>query len=129
MPRAELTERYHIVGACTLVKASNTNSVPIRLLNPTTQPIQIYRRTRLGTLSPVSPDTFELLRADQEAEQEREVLTAVDADPPSPLESMHNTQRIMNRLLSLSSFSNVKFWNAILTYVDIILMHSAYLVA
>lgn len=88
VPRAELTERYQIAGASELVKVSSTNSVPIRLLNPTTQPVRIYRRTRLGQFSLVPSDiaTFELLQAEQEAEKEREVPTAVDTDPSSPLD-------------------------------------------
>lgn len=55
VPRAELTERYQIAGACELVKVFSTNSVPIRLLNPTTQPVRIYRKTRLGKCSLIPP--------------------------------------------------------------------------
>ena len=88
VPRVELTERYQIAGACELVRVSATNSVPIRLLNPTTQPVRIYRRTRLGQFSLVPSDiaTFELLQAEQEAEKDKEVPTAVDTDPSSPLD-------------------------------------------
>ena len=49
--RAELAERYHILGAAQLVKVSSSQTVPIRLLNPTNQPVRIYRRTRLAQFS------------------------------------------------------------------------------
>lgn len=86
-PRAELTERYQIMGAAQLVKVSNDNCIPVRLLNPTNQPVRIYRRTRLAKLSFVDPEiaTFDLLQSDIEAEAQREVPTAVDVDPRVPL--------------------------------------------
>ena len=60
-PRHELTERYNIIGAAEIVTISEQNTIPIRLLNPTDQPITIYRCTRLGQFSPAEADiaTFE----------------------------------------------------------------------
>ena len=45
----DLPSRYNILAATQLVKTWEGNSVPVRLLNPTEQPIKIFRRTRLGT--------------------------------------------------------------------------------
>ena len=60
--RAELPEKYSIIGAAELVKLSSENTVPIRLMNPTAKPVRIYRRTKLATFSSVDPniETFEL---------------------------------------------------------------------
>ena len=86
--RAELAERYHILGAAQLVKVSNSQTVPIQLLNPTNQPVRIYRRTRLAQFSAADPEiaTFDLAQADLEAEAGREVPTPLDTEPRVPLD-------------------------------------------
>ena len=86
--RAELAERYHISGAAQLVKVSNSQTVPIRLLNPTNQPVRIYRRTRLAQFSAADPEiaTFDLAQSDLEAEARREVPTPLDTEPRVPLD-------------------------------------------
>lgn len=87
-PRQEFMERYQLAGAAELVNVWDNNSVPIRLLNPTNQPIQIYRKTRLGQISFVDNEiaTFNLHKSDLQAEASREVPTAVDCDPPAPFD-------------------------------------------
>ena len=40
-PRAELPERYQIMGAAEIVTTSQTGTISIRLLNPTSQPVKI----------------------------------------------------------------------------------------
>lgn len=81
-PRHELTERYNILGAAEIVAISDQNTIPIRLLNPTNQPIKIYRRTRLGQFSPADADisTYELMQSDIETESKREIPMATDKD-------------------------------------------------
>lgn len=87
-PRQEFVDRYQIVGAAEIVQVWDNHSVPIRLLNPTSQPVKIYRCTRLGHFSPVQADitTFDLRQSDLEAEAGREVPTTVDSEVPAPLD-------------------------------------------
>lgn len=86
-PRVELPHRYNILGAAQIVKTWEGNTVPVRLLNPTSQPIKIFRRTRLGECTPVDPTiaTYDLLQSDIEAEATREIPTALDKEPRTPL--------------------------------------------
>ena len=86
-PRDELPHRYNIMGASQVVKTWERNSVPVRLLNPTDQPIKIFRRTRLGEFTPVDPTiaTYDLLQSDIEAEATRDIPTALDKEPRTPL--------------------------------------------
>lgn len=84
--RQDFVDRYQIVGATELVSVWD-NTVPIRLLNPTNQPVWIYRRTRLGQMTFVDPGdiaTFDLHKSDLEAEAAREIPAAVDRDVPIP---------------------------------------------
>ena len=46
-----LAERYSLLGAVALVTISDTNTIPFRVINPTSQPVTIYRRTNLGHIS------------------------------------------------------------------------------
>ena len=87
-PRRALTERYNIIGAAELVKISDQNTIPIRLLNPTNQPIKIYRCTSLGQFLQAEADiaTFELARSDLEAEAKREIPMATDTDTRNVLD-------------------------------------------
>lgn len=87
-PRQEFVDRYQLAGAAELVTVWDNNSVPIRLLNPTNQPIRIYRKTRLGQISFVDKGiaAFDLHKSDLKAEASREVPTAVDRDSPTPLD-------------------------------------------
>ena len=87
-PRQEFVSRYQLAGAAELVTVWENNTVPVRLLNPTNQPVRIYRKTRLGQVSFVDPEiaAFDLHKADLKAEASREVPTAVDRDPPIPLD-------------------------------------------
>ena len=54
-PRDELPRRYNIMGAGQLVKTWEGNYIPVWLLNPTNQPIKIFRRTPLGEFTPMDP--------------------------------------------------------------------------
>lgn len=86
-PRDELPHRYNIMGASQLVKTWEGNSIPVRLLNPSNQPVKIFCHTRLGEFTPVDPTiaTYDLLQSDIEAEATREIPTAIDKNPRTPL--------------------------------------------
>ena len=101
-PRDELAARYNLIGGATLVKVSTEKTIPFRLLNPTNQPIKIYRCTRLGELKPLTADiaTFELLRSDIEAETTREVPMATDTDPHTAFD-LNNTDLTPEQQTSL----------------------------
>ena len=49
-PRMDLPHRYSIFGASELVKVAEDGSVPVRMINPSVQPVKIYRKTRLADL-------------------------------------------------------------------------------
>ena len=101
----------------TLVKVSSEKTTPFRLLNPTNQPIKIYRRTRLGELTPLTADiaTFELLRSDIEAETTREVSMATDTDPHTAF-NLNNTDLTPDQQTSLRTllhtYDDVVAYNA-----------------
>ena len=88
-PKSTLATRYYVIGAAQIVKVWDNNCVPIRILNPTNQPVRIYRRTCLGnfTLTDSEIATFDLIQSDIEAEAEREVPTPLDVDPHDPLDT------------------------------------------
>ena len=46
-----LAERYSLLGAAALVTISDTNTIPFRVINPTSQPVTIFRRTNPGHIS------------------------------------------------------------------------------
>ena len=46
-----LIECYNLCGAAALVQVSENNTIPFRVINPTFQPVTIYRRTNLGQFS------------------------------------------------------------------------------
>lgn len=48
-----LAERYHLQGAAALVKVAEGETVPFRLINPTSKPITLYKGASLGTFSEV----------------------------------------------------------------------------
>ena len=53
-PASQLSVRYNLAGVVTLVSVSD-ETVPERILNPTTQPIKIYRNMKLGHFEKVEP--------------------------------------------------------------------------
>jgi len=61
-PRSDLPHRSSIFGASGLVKVAKDGSIPIRMVNPSAQPVKIYRRTRLADFEQVDHNiaTFQL---------------------------------------------------------------------
>jgi len=45
-PRSDLPYRYSIFGASEIVKVAEDGSIPVRRVNPSAQPVKIYRTTR-----------------------------------------------------------------------------------
>ena len=48
IPRSDLSHRYSISGAAEIVKVSKNGTIPIRLVNPSAQPVKVFREIRLG---------------------------------------------------------------------------------
>ena len=51
-PNSKLAERYNVCGASQLVSFSEHHTFPFRVLNPTNQPVTIYRCSTMGTFTP-----------------------------------------------------------------------------
>lgn len=52
-----LAERYNLQGTAALVKVTDGQSVPFRLINPTSKPITLYKGASLGTFSEADGDS------------------------------------------------------------------------
>ena len=55
-PRSDVPHRYSVFGASELVRVNDDGTVPIRMVNPSTQPVKIFRRTRLADFGQVDND-------------------------------------------------------------------------
>ena len=55
-PNSRLAERYHLQGAALLAVVPLGNQVPFRILNPTSQPVTLYRETNLRSFQELAPD-------------------------------------------------------------------------
>lgn len=55
-PNSRLAVRYHLQGAALLAVVSPGNQVPFWILNPTSQPVTLYRETNLGSFQELAPD-------------------------------------------------------------------------
>ena len=42
---SELRHRYSVFGAAELVKVSSDATIPVRMVNPSSQPVMIFRKT------------------------------------------------------------------------------------
>ena len=64
----DLPHRYSIFGAAEIVKVSENGTIPIRSVNLSTQPVKVFRETRLGDFASVGDEveTFELNEFPQE---------------------------------------------------------------
>ena len=62
IPRSDLPHHYSIFGAAEIVKVSENGTIPIRVVNPSAQPVKVCRETRQGDFSSVEDEveTFEL---------------------------------------------------------------------
>ena len=111
-PRSTLPEKYSVFGASELVRVSEDGIVPIRLINPSFQPVKIYRRTRLGDFEQVDSAiaTFELNSMEH------------SKTPPSQTinDSQHNYSNLPDLSDSvLSDGDKVKFRNLFHEYHDV----------
>ena len=51
-----MAERYHLQGAASLVTIAADQTVPFRLINPTSRPVTLYKGATLGTFSAADRD-------------------------------------------------------------------------
>ena len=61
-PKSDLPHRYSVFGVSELVKVSSDATIPVRMVNPSAQPVKIFRRTKLADFERVDNDvaTFEI---------------------------------------------------------------------
>ena len=55
-PKSDLPHRYSVFGASELVKVSSDATIPVRMVNPSAQPVKIFRRTKLADFERVDND-------------------------------------------------------------------------
>ena len=62
IPKSDLCHRYSVFGASELVSVAVDGMIPIRSVNPSFQPVNIYHRTHLPDSEEVDQNvaTFEL---------------------------------------------------------------------
>ena len=60
--KSDLPHRYSVFGASELVKVSSDATIPVRIVNPSAQPVEIFRSTKLADFERVDNDlaTFEI---------------------------------------------------------------------
>ena len=60
-PRSDLPHRHSIIGAAEIVKVPDNGTIPTRMVNPSAQPVKVFRETGLGDFSIVGDevDTLE----------------------------------------------------------------------
>ena len=60
--KSDLPHRYSVFGTSELVKVSSDATIPARMVNPSAQPVKIFRRTKLADFERVDNDlaTFEV---------------------------------------------------------------------
>ena len=65
-PRTNLCHRYSVFGDSELVSVADDGTVPVRKVNPSSQPVTIYCRTRLANCEEVDQNiaTFEIAASD-----------------------------------------------------------------
>ena len=61
-PKSDFPHRYSVFGASELVIVSGDATIPVRMVNPSAQPVKIFRRTKLADFERVDNDlaTFEI---------------------------------------------------------------------
>ena len=57
-PRTNFCHRYSVFGASELVSVADDGTVPVRIVNPSSQPVKIYRRTQLANFEEVDQNTL-----------------------------------------------------------------------
>ena len=61
VPRNDLPHRYSSFGESELAKVTEDGTLPVRMVNPSTRPVEIFRKTRLGDFERVEDriETFQ----------------------------------------------------------------------
>ena len=61
-PKSYLLHRFSVFGASELVKVSSDATIPVRIVNPSAQPVKSFRKTKLADFERVDNDlaTFEI---------------------------------------------------------------------
>lgn len=110
IPRCGLAEKYSVFAASELVHVSDVGTIPMRIINPSSQPVKIFRRTRLGDFEEVvsSIATFELNELNSQGNSR---------SPPSA--TVDSAQRDYSNLPDLSDADKIKFRDLFHNYRDV----------
>ena len=111
-PRSTLPEKYSVFGASELVRVSEDGTIPMRIINPSLQPVKIHRRTKLGDFEEVDSSiaTFEL-----------NSIGCANTPPSPTVDNFHRDYSDLPNLSDsgLSEGDEVKFKNLFQRYRDV----------
>ena len=118
-PKRILADKYNVCGAVLLATTSDANTVPVRLLNPTTAAITLYQHTSLGLFTRLDNPTIGALFDNSDSSKEPST-TRVEDDPlhfdltESELQDDQKTQllRLLNTYRDIfAKTTNELGWN------------------
>ena len=79
-------ELYNVAEAIALVKVQANNTIPFRMINPSKEPVTIYRHSNLANLTTL-PEDFEVSHSTldhEKTEEETPDINIVEPPPPPP---------------------------------------------
>lgn len=98
-----LDKRYHLQGATTLVKISQVNTIPFRLINPTTKPVTLYKGTTLGKQQKLVRTLMFNLLARKQSHKGPAINNKLQYQLTSLIPISRYTSRLRSRPFSMSS--------------------------
>ena len=120
-PRSDLSHRYSVFGAAELVRVAEDGTIPIRIVNPSSEPVKIYRRTKLASFEEVDQNiaAFEVDASEQ-----------IGKTPPPGFADNQFDQRDYSKLPDLSDSvvsddDKIKFENLFRKYRDVFALSDA----
>ena len=111
-PRSTLPEKYSVFGASELVRVSEDGTIPMRIINPSSQPVKIHRRTKLGDFEEVDSSI---------ATFESNSIGCANTPPSPTVDNFHRDYSDLPNLSDsgLSEGDEVKFKNLFQRYRDV----------
>ena len=111
IPKSDLCHRYSVFGASELVSVADDGMIPIRLVNPSFQPVKIYRRTRLPDFEEVDQNVAAFELNATEKIEETSNYEQLEKHAYSQLPDLSNS--------ILSTDDKVKFHDLFVKYRDV----------
>ena len=111
IPKSDSCHRYSVFGASELVSVADDGMIPIRLVNPSFQPVKIYRRTRLPDFEEVDQNVAAFELNATEKIEETSNYEQLEKHAYSQLPDLSNS--------ILSTDDKVKFHDLFVKYRDV----------